>query len=149
MSIYQWSTSSSCSQISPRIPCVCYSHVLSSVSEHFHAHHRNYHLEVYGTCFSAWLCFICFSCYGCQVTPYPHLYVIQLQFHFLSKIPWHPFSIQSKVPQQFIVLVCKSSYKAGDKKKLSMYSMFNPCSTSCYSCICSCHWKSHTLPVSA
>ena len=48
------------------------------------------------------------------------------------------FQFNLKVPQQFNVLVCKSSYKAGDKKKLSMYSMFNPCSMSCYSCICSC-----------
>jgi len=58
---------------------------------------------------------------------------------FLGILVW--FSL--KVPQQFIVLLCMSSYKSGDKKKLSMYDTFNPCSTSCYSCICSRHWKSH------
>jgi hypothetical protein len=44
--------------------------------------------------------------YGYQVTLNSGLFVTLLQFHFVSKILWHPFYVRS-VTQQFIVLVCK------------------------------------------
>jgi hypothetical protein len=45
------------------------------------------------------------------------LFVTQLQFHCMSKILWHPFSIQSNSPTAVYFLVCKLS--DGDEKILS------------------------------
>ena len=49
------------------------------------------------------------------------LFVTQLQFHCMSKILWHPFSIQSNSPTAVYFLVCKLS--DGDEKILSMYNV--------------------------
>lgn len=82
-----------------------------------------------------------FPHHGCQV-PSTLFFMPPCLFCFLSKLLGITFLSGLTIPQQFIVLLCKSSNSTGDEVHVQFVShIFSPCNTSGYNCISSYHWE--------